>query len=123
MVLDGQAGSDNYDVNIFGNGGSLITVFDSGVSATDDDTLTINGTADRDDFVVRASNASGQAFVAAVHDNQVERLNYDGRLENLFVDTADGTDLVTLGRGESGFAIEEETNTNCLLYTSPSPRD
>ena len=100
VVLDGQGGSDSYDVNIYGGGDSLITVFDSGSSASDEDTLTVNGTPDRDDFLLRASNkdsaSGGVAFVGALHGTDVERVNYDEQLENLVVDTADGDDHVSL---------------------------
>ena len=100
LVLDGEAGSDNYDVNIFGNGDSLVTVFDSGTATTETDTLAIYGSDVRDDFLLRASDKSsalgGVAFAAALHGDQVERVNYDERLENLIVDTAGGDDHVTL---------------------------
>ena len=122
VVLDGQAGADNYDVNIFGDGGSIVSVFDSGTSATETDTLTIDGTGNRDEFVLRASNVANVGFVAALHDEQVERVNYDVRLENLIVDTAGGSDVVTLGRGEDSFAIADELNTNISVLDRFSVR-
>ena len=122
VVLDGQAGADNYDVNIFGDGGSIVSVFDSGTSATETDTLTIDGTGNRDEFVLRASNVADVGFVAALHGEQVERVNYDVRLENLIVDTAAGSDVVTLGRGEDGFAIADELNTDISVLDRFSVR-
>lgn len=79
LVLDGEGGSDAYTINRTGdNADYIIDVRDSGLAADGADTLTINGTADDDTFLLRAN------FVAAMHtDSQgeytsvVERINYD----------------------------------------------
>ncbi len=120
LDLDGQDGNDTYVVNIFGNGDSLINVFDSGTTDSDADELTINGTSDWDDFLLRASeNASasgGVAFAAALHDDVVERVNYDEALDRLILEGDSGNDTFTLddnwtettirgGVGEDSFQV------------------
>src|SRR5262249_4913121 len=66
--LDGGAGMDSYEVDITGAGGYLVNVHDSGAD-TSTDTLTINGTDQPDNFLLRASqnevSNGGIAFVAA----------------------------------------------------------
>ncbi len=117
LALDGQEGGDNYVVNIFGNGGSLVTVYDTGTAGTDN--LTINGTDEIDQFLLRASANSfptGVAFVAALHDAIVERVNYNENLEQLLLEAAGGNDAITLddnralttirgGAGEDTFQV------------------
>lgn len=79
MLLDGESGTDRYTINRTGdNAGYVIDVADSGSETSGADTLTINGTATQDSFLLRAN------FVAAMHSNgsggfgnTVERINYD----------------------------------------------
>ncbi|MBD2198648.1 MULTISPECIES: DUF4347 domain-containing protein [Calothrix] len=101
LTLDGQAGSDNYTVNITGSDTDyIINVFDTGAD-TLEDKLTVFGTSVADNFLLRAAEdrVNGVAFVAALHGNpfvDVERINYTLKLEKLNVNTQDGDDTVTL---------------------------
>jgi Ca2+-binding RTX toxin-like protein len=100
VSLDGGDGSDAYNVNIAGDGNYLINVHDTGTTGSD--TLTVNGTAQADNFLLRASGyayPTGVAFVAALHGapvSDVERVNYDKSLEALVVNAGAGDDTVTL---------------------------
>ncbi|EAR60225.1 type I secretion target repeat protein [Oceanospirillum sp. MED92] len=79
LVLDGEAGTDRYTINRTANDADyIIDVEDTGARDSGADTLTINGTADADAFLLRAN------FVAALHgdmdagfSNNVERINYN----------------------------------------------
>ncbi|RLB30663.1 MAG: hypothetical protein DRH20_16440, partial [Deltaproteobacteria bacterium] len=102
LDLDGEGGTDTYVVNT--RGGStdyLIYVFDTGTDAGTD-TLTVYGTDDPDDFLLRASRndyPGGLAFVASLHGepvSDVERINYNKDLEGLTLETLGGDDRVTL---------------------------
>ena len=115
--MDGGNDADTDTVNITGAGSYLVSVSDSGASGTD--TLAING-AQADKFLLRASkNASGVAFVAALHGDpvaDVERVNYNRSIENLVIDMGDGDDSATLddtwaiatisgGKGQDHFQV------------------
>ena len=77
----------------------------------DVDLLTLNGTEERDDFLLRASEHSfpaGVAFVAALHGTpvaQVERINYNGNLEQLVLEAGGGGDFVTLDNNRAATTI------------------
>jgi Ca2+-binding RTX toxin-like protein len=106
MDIDGQGGTDTVIVNTSGSlslpaGGAyhdyLINVLDTGAKDDGSDTLTINGTADPDIFLLRRASyipdhpgAQSPAFVALLHGEidevladdpsrpgEVERINYD----------------------------------------------
>ena len=121
MDLIGGDGGDTY--TIYTSGGDtdyLINVFDTGADGTSDE-LTIHGTDQADDFLLRASQnesaAGGVAFVAQLNpSDRVERINYDKDLELLILETEDGNDTVTLddnwavttidgGAGEDSFQV------------------
>ena len=55
LNLDGNGGTDRYNINLAGNGSSLINVLDTGFAADGTDLLTINGTEVIDNFLLRAS--------------------------------------------------------------------
>ncbi|MGC9461805.1 beta strand repeat-containing protein, partial [Vibrio genomosp. F10] len=82
FTIDGEGGSDQYTINRTGNNAEyLIDVVDSGAANNGADTLTINGLATDDHFLIRAN------FVAAMHEDgnggygsTVERINYDGNI-------------------------------------------
>lgn len=101
LTLKGEAGSDTYTVNITGSDTDyIINVFDGGTD-TGRDELFLNGTEAADNLLLRASDdiTNGVAFVAALHGDpttDVERVNYDRKLEHLTVDTQAGDDRVTL---------------------------
>jgi hypothetical protein len=75
FVLDGGSNTDRYVINRTGaDAGYIIDVLDSGLRNDGADTLTINGTAQDDTFLLRAK------FVAALHGESattVERINYN----------------------------------------------
>ncbi|MHC4561200.1 MAG: hypothetical protein ACYS8X_00330 [Planctomycetota bacterium] len=107
LNLDGQGGSDDYIVNAFGNGDSLINVFDTGSTIDGVDLLTVNGTAGDDQFLVRAN------FVAVLVDigddgtfDTAERINYDQNLN-------EGIVLNGLA-GEDHFASDDNSATTTL---------
>ncbi|WP_261842146.1 LEPR-XLL domain-containing protein [Aliamphritea ceti] len=119
LVLDGEGGTDTYIINRTGNNADyVIDVTDTGTEADGADTLTINGTAQDDTFLLRAN------FVAAMHDdgaggyvNKVERVNYDRNInarltlnghagkDSFFSD--DNSSITTLdgGAGDDNFQI------------------
>ncbi|WP_315980888.1 hypothetical protein [Aliamphritea spongicola] len=119
LVLDGEGGTDTYIINRTGNDADyVIDVTDSGAPADGADTLTINGTAQDDTFLLRAN------FVAAMHTdgaggyvNAVERVNYDRNInarltlsghagnDSFFSD--DNSSITTLdgGAGNDNFQI------------------
>ena len=99
--IDGGEGSDNVVVNTTGGVTDyIVNCFDTGVTGTD--TLTIEGTGQADNFLLRASKndyPEGVAFVASLHGDplsNVERVNYNKSIEQLTVDGNDGDDQFTL---------------------------
>src|SRR5581483_7133619 len=56
LTLDGEGGSDTYEVNLIGGRtASLVNVFDTGSSATGNDSLIVTGTDNADVFLLRAA--------------------------------------------------------------------
>ncbi|NRA22733.1 MAG: hypothetical protein HRU05_19860, partial [Oceanospirillaceae bacterium] len=85
LRLDGESGSDSYIINRSANDTNyVIDVLDTGAEDLGADTLTINGTAAADTFLLRAE------FVAALHEDvsnssvgyteNVERINYNSNI-------------------------------------------
>ncbi|MCK4276071.1 MAG: hypothetical protein KAX78_06135 [Phycisphaerae bacterium] len=107
LNLDGQSGSDDYIVNAFGNGDSLINVFDTGAVNDGVDLLTVNGTADPDQFLLRANFAA--VLVDTDQDgtfDTAERINYDQNLN-------EGIVLNGLGDNDH-FASDDNSATTTL---------
>jgi Ca2+-binding RTX toxin-like protein len=97
ISLDGGAGTDTYEVDITGAGGYVVHVQDSGGGHVD--TLTVNGTDQADNFLLRANSGHTSGFVAALHGVPValvERINYDTTIGFLVVNMAGGNDSATL---------------------------
>ncbi len=103
VTLDGQQGSDNYDINLIGGRtNSLINVFDTGKKTEGSDALTVTGTDYPDIFLLRASTAdNGLAFIALINGptpltplatDPVERVNYTSNLESITIDGGNGDD-------------------------------
>ncbi|MFY9854176.1 MAG: hypothetical protein WAK26_09905, partial [Terracidiphilus sp.] len=68
----------------------------SSTAPTAGSTLTINGTNNADNILMRA-NTTGSAFVADLDANSnVERVNYTGAISDLVVNTLGGNDTVTM---------------------------
>ncbi|MBL4832198.1 MAG: hypothetical protein JKY55_20255, partial [Aliivibrio sp.] len=95
FTLDGEGGSDQYVINRTGSDADyIIDVVDSGAANNGADTLTLNGLATDDTFLIRAN------FVAAMHvdgdgdyGDTVERINYDGNVNaRLTINGLDGED-------------------------------
>ncbi len=95
FTLDGEGGSDQYIINRTGSDADyIIDVVDSGAANNGADTLTLNGLASDDTFLIRAN------FVAAMHEdgngaygNTVERINYDGNINaRLTINGLEGED-------------------------------
>jgi Ca2+-binding RTX toxin-like protein len=107
LNLDGQGGADLYVIWAFGNGNSLINVHDTGAANDGADKLTLNGTPDNDQFLVRAN------FLAVLHDalaggrfGSAERINYDASLDA-------GIELNGLV-GDDNFASDDNATTTTL---------
>ncbi|MFO0876531.1 MAG: DUF4347 domain-containing protein [Gemmataceae bacterium] len=95
LKLDGQEGSDNYQVDFIGWGDWVLDVHDTGKYGLD--LLKLVGTSLADNFLLRAY------FVALLHDirpdsisRQAERVNCDGNIEGLSVDGRAGDDRLVL---------------------------
>lgn len=120
--VDGQSGDDSYIVNMMGGGNRAYTnVMDSGeIDAAD--SLTINGTINNDQFLVRASN-SGLGMVAMLPElggnandtnvnSQIERVNFwnvGGQktgIENLAVNAGAGDDRISIDGTLSTISID-----------------
>ena len=96
LTLDGQAGDDQYVINYFGAGNSLINVHDSGPIHTGE-LLTLNGTPDNDQFLLRKN------FIALLHGangdgtfQSAERVNYDSTMGGLVVNGLGGDNAFTM---------------------------
>jgi len=86
LFLDAQGGGDRYIVTVFGNGGSVVNVDDTGGPLSGKDELTIFGSNEAsriDQFLIRTN------FVAALTDpdgdgvfDTVDRINYTTALDN-----------------------------------------
>ena len=98
LNLDGNGGTDRYNINLAGSGSSLINVLDTGLEADGTDLLTIDGTEAVDNFLLRASVVQdGLAFVALINGGgDFERVNYDQNInEGLIVNALGGDDVFT----------------------------
>ncbi len=112
--VDGQGGDDNYKIQIMGGSNHAITnVMDSG-TADKGDSMTIDGTVEADDMLVRASTA-GLGFVAKLpskKDAQIERVNFwnvgggDTGLENIALNTGAGNDKIAIDGTLSTITID-----------------
>ena len=89
-------------------------------------TLNIYGTDQSDTMLLRASaDPSGKAFVAVLHNTDVERVNYDAATNDLIVRTGGGNDSVTLDDNRTKTVIYggDGTNTFQVGQIFQSPRD
>ncbi|WP_139258478.1 calcium-binding protein [Fibrobacter sp. UWH5] len=112
--VDGQGGDDTYKIQIMGGSNHAITnVMDSG-TADKGDSMTIDGTVEADDMLVRASTA-GLGFVAKLpskKDAQIERVNFwnvgggDTGLENIAINTGAGDDKIAIDGTLSTISID-----------------
>ena len=112
--VDGQGGDDTYKIQIMGGSNHAITnVMDSG-TADKGDSMTIDGTVEADDMLVRASTA-GLGFVAKLpskKDAQIERINFwnvggaDTGLENVALNTGAGNDKIAIDGTLSTITID-----------------
>ena len=112
--VDGQGGDDTYKIQIMGGSNHAITnVMDSG-TADKGDSMTIDGTVEADDMLVRASTA-GLGFVAKLpskKDAQIERVNFwnvgggDTGLENIALNTGAGNDKIAIDGTLSTITID-----------------
>ena len=112
--VDGQGGDDTYKIQIMGGSNHAITnVMDSGF-ADKGDSMTIDGTVEADDMLVRASTA-GLGFVAKLpskEDAQIERINFwnvggaDTGLENVALNTGAGNDKIAIDGTLSTITID-----------------
>ncbi|HSW25431.1 MAG TPA: hypothetical protein VLJ62_21910 [Burkholderiaceae bacterium] len=98
--LDGQSGADRYTINARGGAtGNLVRVYDAGLEASGLDTMTVNGTAEDDQFLLRVMAvqnpvAPDTGFVAKLNGSLVERYNYRG-VEIIELNALAGDDSVT----------------------------
>ena len=112
--VDGQSGDDTYKIQVMGGSNHAITnVMDSG-TADKGDSMTIDGTVDADEMLVRASTA-GLGFVAKLpttDDEQIQRVNFwnvgggDTGLENVALNTGAGNDKIAIDGTLSTISID-----------------
>jgi len=112
--VDGQGGDDTYKIQIMGGSNHAITnVMDSG-TADKGDSMTIDGTVDADEMLIRASTA-GLGFVAKLpttDDEQIQRVNFwnvgggDTGLENIAINTGAGDDKIAIDGTLSTISID-----------------
>ena len=133
--VDGQGGDDTYKIQIMGGSNHAITnVMDSG-TADKGDSMTIDGTVEADDMLVRASTA-GLGFVAKLpskKDAQIERVNFwnvggaDTGLENIALNTGAGNDKIAIDGTLSTITIDagagDDTVTVGQLFESERTTD
>ena len=121
-IVDGQSGDDSYIVNMMGGGNRAYTnVMDSGKNDASD-SLTINGTVNADEFLIRASGL-GLGMVASLPEiqtdpnspvsrTQIERVNFwnvggeKTGVENLAVNAGAGDDKISIDGTLSTIAID-----------------
>jgi Ca2+-binding RTX toxin-like protein len=121
-IVDGQSGDDSYIVNMMGGGNRAYTnVMDSGENDASD-SLTINGTVNADEFLIRASDL-GLGMVASLPEiqtdpnspasrTQIERVNFwnvggeKTGVENLAVNAGAGDDKISIDGTLSTIAID-----------------
>ena len=114
--IDGQDGDDSYKINVMGGSNHAITnVMDSGLSDKSD-SLSIEGTIEDDDFLIRASKKEiGLGFVAklpSTEKGQIERVNFwkvgggDTGLENIALNSGAGNDKIALDGTQSTISID-----------------
>ena len=121
-IVDGQSGDDSYIVNMMGGGNRAYTnVMDSGKNDASD-SLTINGTVNADEFLIRASDL-GLGMVASLPEiqtdpnspvsrTQIERVNFwnvggeKTGVENLAVNAGAGDDKISIDGTLSTIAID-----------------
>ena len=121
-IVDGQSGDDSYIVNMMGGGNRAYTnVMDSGEHDASD-SLTINGTVNADEFLIRASDL-GLGMVASLPDiqtdpnspvsrTQIERVNFwnvggeKTGVENLAVNAGAGDDKISIDGTLSTISID-----------------
>ena len=112
--VDGQSGDDTYKIQVMGGSNHAITnVMDSG-TADKGDSMTIDGTVDADEMLLRASTA-GLGFVAKLpttDDEQIQRVNFwnvgggDTGLENIALNTGAGNDKIAIDGTLSTISID-----------------
>ncbi len=95
LTLDGQNGSDLYNINVWGNGDSHIVAIDHGTGVSDANSMVINGTAAADSFLLRRN------FFAAIHTGTAERVDYDQSMNG-------GLTLNALG-GDDYLAVDDNS--------------
>ena len=121
-IVDGQSGDDSYIVNMMGGGNRAYTnVMDSGKNDASD-SLTINGTVNADEFLIRASDL-GLGMVASLPEiqtdpnspasrTQIERVNFwnvggeKTGVENLAVNAGAGDDKISIDGTLSTISID-----------------
>ena len=121
-IVDGQSGDDSYIVNMMGGGNRAHTnVMDSGKNDASD-SLTINGTVNADEFLIRASDL-GLGMVASLPEiqtdpnspasrTQIERVNFwnvggeKTGVENLAVNAGAGNDKISIDGTLSTISID-----------------
>jgi RTX calcium-binding nonapeptide repeat (4 copies) len=104
ITVDGEGGGDTYEAHLVGGTtASLVNVSDSGATGDGSDSLNVYGTAQADQFLLRAGAGQGAlAFIALLNadasktavEQPVERVNYDANLEHIHLDAGAGNDSV-----------------------------
>src|SRR5690606_30699250 len=112
ISIDGQDGTDLYEVNIRGGSDYIVSITDGGAPDDGADQLTINGTEGDDTFLLRRyfvasleeSGLSGEGDPR--HTNRVERINYN--------ETVNGRLLVNGLDGDDAFYVDDNSTITTL---------
>ena len=90
VYIDGQGGSDQVTVNMTGTSDYIITVHNSGLVQSGTSSLTINGTAAADTFLVEADFVARLQASGGGYATTYERVNYDATVDRLQVNGLGG---------------------------------
>lgn len=93
LTLDGETGSDTYNIDLARSGAAVINVLDSGAAGTDN--LNIDGTTIADQILLR------KLFVASLHGADVERVNYNANIN--------GTMTINSLAGDDRFNLDDNS--------------
>ena len=96
LDIDGQAGADQIFIQTSGSTDSIINVHDTGLADDGSDTLTIDGTATADQFLLRrlfvALLRLDSSGLPGAFASEYERINYDATINVLHVNGGGGDD-------------------------------
>ncbi|WP_207493738.1 calcium-binding protein [Yoonia litorea] len=131
LILDGEGGSDFYEIGLAGSGTSTVIVADSGTASSGIDNIEIKGTNEDDLFLFRANAELNAGIVAAVAldlngdpTGEIERVQYDRAIDgDVRVNGRDGDDTFVLDDTLAGVLVFGDAGNDIFqvgqLFNSP----